>query len=54
VELEGGTARVWAFRVEERIADIAVAKDAGSLLALLACFFRSTLVLVERGSYSLT
>ena len=26
----GGTERVWAFREEERIADIAVANDAGS------------------------
>ena len=34
----GGTERVWAFRVEERRADIAAAKDVGSLLD---CFFRS-------------
>ena len=33
----GNTARVWAFSEEERIADMAVAKDAGSL----DCFFRS-------------
>jgi hypothetical protein len=39
----GDTARVWAFRVEERIADIAVAKEAGSLAALLSCFLRSGL-----------
>jgi len=33
----GHTARVCAFNEEERIADIALAKDAGSF----ACFFRS-------------
>ena len=36
-EGEGGTARVWAFREEERMADMAVANDAGSL----DCFLRS-------------
>ena len=38
---KGGTERVWAFREEESRADIAVAKDAGSLLD---CFFRSRLL----------
>ena len=33
----GVTARVWAFNEEERIADIAFAKEAGSL----DCFLRS-------------
>jgi hypothetical protein len=42
---------VWALRVEARIADIAVAKEAGSFDALLACFFRSRLdVLNEVGT----
>lgn len=45
-----GTERVWAFRFEERMADIAVAKDAGSLLD---CLFRSELALRMTTGYSL-
>jgi hypothetical protein len=44
----GDTARVWAFSEEERIADIAFAKDAGSL----DCFLRSGVrYICDRGSY---
>ena len=43
----GNTARVWAFNEEERIADIAFAKDAGSL----DCFLRSGMSGGTRGEY---
>ena len=43
----GDTARVWAFSEEERIADIAFAKEAGSL----DCFLRSGIrYICDRGS----